>query len=98
MVPGNFFLDSPAGCFFIDGTVKFQKKNIFYRQLAVVCPHYISVLAISNLITFSSVLLCSLAATEYLSSLPLKNKEQARIPTSLHHFRKSVQFFHDKYS
>ena len=63
----------------------------FYLQFAVLCPHYIRVLAISNLSPL--VLSCALAPTKYLSSLPLNNRDRHGSTPVCTILQKSVTFF-----
>ena len=98
MVPGNFFLGSLVGCLFIDWSVKFQ-KNMKYlvRYILSAGSCFMSSLhkcaSHQQPITFSLVLSCALAPTEYLSSLPLNNRERHRSTLVCTILQKSVTFF-----
>ena len=69
MLPGNFFLGSLAGCFFIDRSVKCQKEKHLVIKIPVYfiwSSHYIYLLCWTSA-THHWPLVCALATTEYLS-------------------------------
>ena len=72
MVPGNFFLGSLAGCFFIDRSVKCQKKKTLIRYILfeVSCFMFSTVLAISNPSLTSSM--CT--SSNWIPQLTLNNR------------------------